>query len=98
MPNDAESLSSILQLPIVQDDVSSIASNHEILDTGDCRNDDFQGSIGNSILELILAIESSPMVLNGVILGKVEQYLKVALAPSGSMLVPILLLLIMIKK
>jgi hypothetical protein len=35
MPNDTESASQILPLPIIQDGLSSTAGNHEILDTGD---------------------------------------------------------------
>jgi hypothetical protein len=35
IPNDIASLSPVLPLPVIQDDPSSIAGNHEILDTRD---------------------------------------------------------------
>ncbi|MGH9978777.1 MAG: hypothetical protein ACRD8Z_23530, partial [Nitrososphaeraceae archaeon] len=41
MPNDTESLSPVLPLPIIQDDLSSVAGNDVILDTGELSHVNF---------------------------------------------------------
>lgn len=41
MPNYTESLSPVLPLPIIQDDLSSVAGNDVILDTGELSHVNF---------------------------------------------------------
>jgi hypothetical protein len=57
VPTNTESESQILQLPIIQDDLSSIAGNHEILDTRDLSQ--FNLVYNNTTFEIYPRLEIS---------------------------------------